>query len=76
VIAKIELFQDGVAIQTVQPDRRRYDWDLKLTPGPGKHHYFVKVTQKDGNCMWSAPVWVTVPGATAATTPDGHEKGK
>ena len=26
----------------------------------GKHFYFVKVTQKDGNMLWSAPVWVTV----------------
>jgi hypothetical protein len=27
---------------------------------PGSHHYFVKVTQTDGNLLWSAPVWVTV----------------
>jgi hypothetical protein len=26
----------------------------------GKHYYFVKVTQADGNLLWSAPVWVTV----------------
>ena len=27
---------------------------------PGKHYCFVKVTQADGNTLWSAPVWVTV----------------
>ena len=31
-----------------------------LQPKAGKHYYFVKVTQKDGDMMWSAPVWVTI----------------
>ena len=31
------------------------DW---RTTEPGEHYYFVKVTQADGNPMWSAPVWV------------------
>ena len=26
----------------------------------GKHYYFVKVTQADGNTLWSAPIWVSV----------------
>jgi len=29
-------------------------------PGTGEHYYFVEITQKDGNLLWSAPVWVTV----------------
>jgi hypothetical protein len=29
-------------------------------PKPGKHVFFAKVTQKDGNMLWSAPVWVVV----------------
>ena len=33
------------------------------TPEPGQHYYFVKVTQADGNVMWSAPVWVVVPAS-------------
>ena len=35
LIAKIELFQDGVVVQTEKPDRRRCDWDLKLSQGRG-----------------------------------------
>ncbi len=30
-----------------------------FTPEPGKHFYYAKVTQDDGNVLWSAPVWVT-----------------
>ena len=30
-----------------------------FTPAPGEHFYYAKVTQSDGNVLWSAPVWVT-----------------
>ena len=30
-----------------------------ITPAPGEHFYYVRVTQEDGNMLWSAPVWVT-----------------
>ena len=30
-----------------------------FTPAPGAHFYYAKVTQADGNVLWSAPVWVT-----------------
>jgi hypothetical protein len=30
-----------------------------VTPAPGLHFYYAKVTQDDGNVLWSAPVWVT-----------------
>ena len=29
-----------------------------FTPSPGAHFYYAKVTQDDGNVLWSAPVWV------------------
>ena len=31
---------------------------LSLTPSPGLHFYYARVTQDDGNLLWSAPVWV------------------
>ncbi|NNG24047.1 CehA/McbA family metallohydrolase [Telluria aromaticivorans] len=31
----------------------------KFTPASGQHFYYAKVTQDDGNVLWSAPVWVT-----------------
>jgi hypothetical protein len=30
-----------------------------VTPTPGEHFYYAKLTQADGNVLWSAPVWVT-----------------
>jgi hypothetical protein len=59
-ITKIELLEDGVVVQTDQPNSNRRQWKTRFGPKPGKHYYFVKVTQKDGNLIWSAPVWVTV----------------
>jgi len=29
-----------------------------FTPAAGAHFYYAKVTQADGNVLWSAPVWV------------------
>jgi hypothetical protein len=31
---------------------------VTIVPAPGQHFYYVKVTQEDGNVLWSAPVWV------------------
>jgi hypothetical protein len=36
-----------------------------ITPAPGEHFYYAKVTQADGNILWSAPVWVTQANETA-----------
>jgi hypothetical protein len=58
--AKIELFEDGVVVQTDEPNAENRRWETTVTPKPGQHYYFAKVTQKDGNLVWSAPVWVTV----------------
>ncbi|MGF6272168.1 hypothetical protein ABIB38_000510 [Massilia sp. UYP11] len=32
--------------------------ETTFTPSPGAHFYYAKVTQDDGNVLWSAPVWV------------------
>jgi hypothetical protein len=29
-----------------------------FTPGPGAHFYYARITQDDGNQLWSAPIWV------------------
>ena len=31
-----------------------------FTPAPGEHFYYARVTQDDGNILWSAPIWVTL----------------
>ena len=61
LIEKIELFEDGEVVQVYNPDNKQSTcWLAGCSPAPGKHYYFAKVTQADGNMLWSAPVWVTV----------------
>ena len=40
-----------------------------ITPANGEHFYYAKVTQDDGNILWSAPVWVTQQAGSGDTTP-------
>jgi hypothetical protein len=41
-----------------------------FTPNLGEHFYYAKVTQNDGNILWSAPIWVTqVAGVVDPTIP-------
>ena len=60
LIAMIELFEDGKVVDTEEPKQESWCWNPKRTPEPGNHYYFAKVTQVDGNRLWSAPVWVMV----------------
>jgi hypothetical protein len=44
-----------------------------VTPAPGEHFYYARLTQDDGKMLWSAPVWVTqragnAPSPTPAPT--------
>ncbi|HEU4845885.1 MAG TPA: CehA/McbA family metallohydrolase [Burkholderiaceae bacterium] len=33
--------------------------DTTITPAPGAHFYYARLTQDDGKLLWSAPVWVS-----------------
>ena len=50
-----------------------------ITPAVGEHFYYAKITQDDGNILWSAPVWVTQTSGgntdTAAPTVSASETG-
>lgn len=59
-IDKIELFENGSIVQTDEPKAVGRRWTVRRTPQAGRHYYFVKITQADGNLLWSAPVWLTV----------------
>jgi hypothetical protein len=39
-----------------------------ITPAVGEHFYYAKITQNDGNILWSAPVWVTQTSTTSGDT--------
>jgi len=45
---------------------------LTFTPSSGAHFYYARVTQDDGNILWSAPVWVTQEEAPTPLAYPGH----
>jgi len=61
-VAKIELFEDGKVVESHEPADGGGQWTGNHKAAPGSHHYFVKVTQGDGNLLCSAPGWGTVAG--------------
>ena len=40
-----------------------------ITPAVGEHFYYAKITQDDGNILWSAPIWVTQSNSADTTPP-------
>ena len=43
--------------------------DTTITPAIGEHFYYAKLTQSDGNILWSAPIWVTQSNSADTTAP-------
>ncbi len=78
-IARVELLRDGFVAQAVEPGTLAVVWDLADAPAAGPHIYRVRLTQADGDRLWSSPVWVNVaapaviadPGAGAGAPPLG-----
>jgi hypothetical protein len=57
-VAKCELFEDGKVVDVHEAGAASLAWSVKRKAAPGSHYYFVKVTQTDGDMLWSAPVWL------------------
>jgi len=50
---------EGVPGRKGQVTRLSESATTSFTPAPGEHFYYARITQDDGNVLWSAPVWVT-----------------
>ncbi|MBD3292724.1 MAG: hypothetical protein GF393_07340 [Armatimonadia bacterium] len=59
-IKSVELYADGEVVQSLQAGATSARLTADLTPEPGEHYYFVKVTQADDDLLYSAPIWITV----------------
>jgi hypothetical protein len=57
-IAKVDIFDNGKIIKSKEFGVTSQRWTIDLSSITGDHYYFVKVTQTDGNMLWSAPIWV------------------
>ena len=53
--------KEGLSIEWRENGEKKQETtfkDGKREAAPGSHFYFVKVTQADGDRLWSAPVWL------------------
>ena len=58
--SKVELYEDGKVVEINEPNSEYCLWKVANARRPGSHYYFIKVTQADGNQLWSAPILVRV----------------
>ena len=61
-ITALDLFEDGQIVETRELGATHGEWAVERKPAAGEHYYFVRVTQADGQRLWSAPIWVTIGG--------------
>jgi hypothetical protein len=59
-VAKIELFENGELYTTLEEWPKVAAWCMVHPYPKSTSYYFVKVTQADGDLLWSAPVWLMV----------------
>ena len=57
-VAKVAIIE-GVPGRNGAVSELSASFDTTVTPAVGEHFYYAKVTQEDGNIVWSAPVWVS-----------------
>ncbi|MFP7297187.1 Ig-like domain-containing protein [Neobacillus niacini] len=57
-IKKVELISNGgVVVDSISPMEKDFTWEPAFTVTGGQQWFVVKVTQMDGEQMYSAPIW-------------------
>ncbi|WP_088071672.1 DUF4350 domain-containing protein [Gottfriedia luciferensis] len=57
-IAKVELITNGgVVVDSISPMTKDFTWNPSYTVSSGQQWFVVKVTQMDGERIYSAPIW-------------------
>ncbi|SEL72093.1 S-layer homology domain-containing protein [Paenibacillus sp. OK003] len=60
-IAKVELLSNGnKVIDSIEPNSTSFKWNPSVTVTGGQQWYLIRVTQKDGERAYSAPIWSQV----------------
>jgi hypothetical protein len=58
-VAAIHIVRDQKIIHSVNPAAQVADVNFRdNATTPGKHYYYVRVEQEDGQVAWSSPIWV------------------
>ncbi|MEW6685682.1 MAG: CehA/McbA family metallohydrolase [Candidatus Edwardsbacteria bacterium] len=56
----ILLFHNGTIFDSLLVNNNLCSWQTKDFPAEGRHYYFVKAIQADGDRVWSSPIWIEV----------------
>ncbi|WNB92654.1 OmpL47-type beta-barrel domain-containing protein [Bacillus sp. NEB1478] len=57
-IEKVELLTNGAkVVDSITPGTKDFTWNPEITVTGGQQWFVVKVTQKDGERIYSAPIW-------------------
>jgi len=59
-LKKVVIVRDNQYIYSQEPEGSTFQLRFKensLTPG--EHYYYVRAEQKNGNLVWSSPIWIT-----------------
>jgi len=60
-ISKVDLLVDGEVKDSLTGTATEVKWAPKLDPSlSGKHIFFVRLEQSDGNHAWSSPLWIEI----------------
>ncbi|MBW1636822.1 MAG: CehA/McbA family metallohydrolase [Deltaproteobacteria bacterium] len=59
-MTRIELIRDGKSVAEGRVDALMGFLDETILPLPGKHYYYLRATQQDGERAWSSPIWLSV----------------
>ena len=75
-VAQVQIFE-GVPGSGIAVSQTSNTAVTTITPANGEHFYYAKITQDNGDLMWSAPVWVTqgTGGDTQAPVVSASETG-
>jgi hypothetical protein len=58
-LKKVVIVRDNEYIYSKEPDGETFDLRYRENSlQPGQHYYYVRAEQKDGNLVWSSPIWV------------------
>jgi hypothetical protein len=58
-LAKVEVLRDSKVVAALDCKGKECKEEWKdPTPMPGKHYYYVRVQQKDGELAWTSPMWI------------------
>ncbi len=58
-ITKIELICDGKPVTEGRVNGLMGFLEEEISPLPGKHYYYLRVTQEDSEMAWSSPIWLS-----------------